>query len=94
MMREPLSCGGRYPGGLSDGGNRSGPKLKLVGLIRLLRRNHVGQKGDHDLGRTYLDPNNVGASGGNLEVELPANSLNGGESGPKGSTATVPTRPA
>ena len=39
----------------------------------------MGQKGDHDLGRSYLDPNNVGASGGNLEVELPANSLNGGE---------------
>jgi hypothetical protein len=39
----------------------------------------MGQKGDHDLGRSYLDPNNVGASGGNLKVELPANSLNGGE---------------
>ena len=36
-------------------------------------------KGDHNLGRSYLDPNNVGASGGNLEVKLPANSLNGGE---------------
>jgi len=36
-------------------------------------------KGDHNLGRSYLDPNNVGATGGNLEIKLPANSLNGGE---------------
>jgi endo-1,3-1,4-beta-glycanase ExoK len=36
-------------------------------------------KGDHYLGRSYLDPNNVGANGGNLEIKLPADSLNGGE---------------
>jgi len=36
-------------------------------------------KGSHDLGRSYLDPNNVSVSNGNLAVKLPANSLNGGE---------------
>lgn len=36
-------------------------------------------KGDHNLGRSYLDPNNVNVGGGNLEIKLPANSLNGGE---------------
>ncbi len=36
-------------------------------------------KGDHNLGRSYLDPNNVGASNGSLEIELPAHTLEGGE---------------
>ncbi len=36
-------------------------------------------KGSHNLGRSYLDPNNVSVSNGNLAVKLPANSLNGGE---------------
>lgn len=37
-------------------------------------------KGDHNLGRSYLDPKNVGATdGNNLEVKLPADSLDGGE---------------
>lgn len=36
-------------------------------------------KGDHNLGRSYLDPNNVSVSSGNLEIKLPANSLDGGE---------------
>jgi endo-1,3-1,4-beta-glycanase ExoK len=36
-------------------------------------------KGDHNLGRSYLDPNNVGASNGNLEIKLPAHTLEGGE---------------
>lgn len=35
--------------------------------------------GSQNLGRSYLDPNNVGTSNGNLAVKLPANSLNGGE---------------
>jgi licheninase len=36
-------------------------------------------KGDHSLDRSYLDPNNVDVSNGNLGIKLPANSLNGGE---------------
>ena len=36
-------------------------------------------KGSQNLGRSYLDPNNVGTGDGNLAVKLPANSLNGGE---------------
>jgi beta-glucanase (GH16 family) len=36
-------------------------------------------KGSHDLGRSYLDPNNVNASNGNLQIKLPANTLRGGE---------------
>lgn len=36
-------------------------------------------KGSHALGRSYLDPNNVSVSNGNLALKLPANSLNGGE---------------
>jgi endo-1,3-1,4-beta-glycanase ExoK len=36
-------------------------------------------KGDHYLGRSRLDPNNVSAAGGNLKIKLPARSLNGGE---------------
>lgn len=36
-------------------------------------------KDDHNLGCSYLDPNNVNVGGGNLEIKLPADSLNGGE---------------
>jgi len=36
-------------------------------------------KGDHNLGRSYLDPNNIGVSNGNLEIKLPARTLEGGE---------------
>ena len=36
-------------------------------------------KGDHKLGRSYLDPKNVGVSNGNLAIKLPARTLNGGE---------------
>lgn len=36
-------------------------------------------KGDHNLGRSYLDPANVSVSGGNLQIKLPARSLEGGE---------------
>ena len=36
-------------------------------------------KGDHNLGRSYLDPNKVGASNGTLEIKLPARTLEGGE---------------
>ena len=36
-------------------------------------------KGDHNLGRSYLDPNNVSTSNGNLQIKLPANTLRGGE---------------
>jgi beta-glucanase (GH16 family) len=36
-------------------------------------------KGTHNLGRSYLDPNNVSTSNGNLQVTLPANTLRGGE---------------
>jgi beta-glucanase (GH16 family) len=36
-------------------------------------------KGNHNLGRSYLDPNNVGVSNGNLGIKLPAGTLKGGE---------------
>jgi hypothetical protein len=36
-------------------------------------------KGDHDLGRSSLDPNNVDVRVGNLMMKLPARTLNGGE---------------
>lgn len=36
-------------------------------------------KGDHRLGRSYLDPENVSVSGGNLQIKLPKRSLEGGE---------------
>jgi beta-glucanase (GH16 family) len=36
-------------------------------------------KGAHDLGRSYLDPNNVSVSNGYLSIKIPANTLNGGE---------------
>ncbi len=36
-------------------------------------------EGDHRLGRSYLDPNNVSVSGGNLQIKLPKRSLEGGE---------------
>ena len=37
-------------------------------------------KGVHfNLGRSYLDPNNVSVGEGNLAIKLPANSLNGGQ---------------
>lgn len=36
-------------------------------------------KGDHRLGRSYLDPNNASVAEGNLRVKLPARTLNGGE---------------
>jgi endo-1,3-1,4-beta-glycanase ExoK len=36
-------------------------------------------KGDHTLGRSYLDPSNVDTDGGNLRIKLPARTLEGGE---------------
>ena len=36
-------------------------------------------EGDHRLGRSYLDPANVGVAEGNLRIKLPARTLNGGE---------------
>ncbi len=36
-------------------------------------------KGNHNLGRSYLDPNNVSVSGGRLQIKLPKRTLNGGE---------------
>ena len=36
-------------------------------------------KGDHNLGRSYLNPSNVNTSNGNLRIKLPANTLTGGE---------------
>jgi beta-glucanase (GH16 family) len=36
-------------------------------------------KGDHKLGRGYLDPRNVSVSGDNLQIKLPARTLDGGE---------------
>lgn len=36
-------------------------------------------KGDHRLGRSYLDPENVSVSEGNLRIKLPKRSLEGGE---------------
>jgi hypothetical protein len=36
-------------------------------------------RGDHQLGRSYLDPANVGVGAGNLRIKLPARSLEGGE---------------
>lgn len=36
-------------------------------------------KGDHTLGRSYLDPANVSVSGGNLRVAIPRRTLEGGE---------------
>jgi endo-1,3-1,4-beta-glycanase ExoK len=35
--------------------------------------------GDHNLGRSYLDPTNVDTSGGNLRIKHPARSYEGGE---------------
>ena len=36
-------------------------------------------KGDHTLGRSYLDPANVDVDGENLRIKLPARTLEGGE---------------
>ena len=36
-------------------------------------------KGDHMLGRSYLDPTNVDVDGQNLRIKLPARTLEGGE---------------
>jgi len=36
-------------------------------------------KGDHMLGRTYLDPANIDVDGENMRIKLPARTLNGGE---------------
>lgn len=36
-------------------------------------------RGDHQLGRSYLDPANVTVSGGNLNLKLPARSTAGAE---------------
>ena len=36
-------------------------------------------KGDHRLGRSYLDPSNVSVSEGDLRIKLPRRSLEGGE---------------
>lgn len=36
-------------------------------------------RGDHQLGRSYLDPANVGVSGGNLNLKLPARTTDGAE---------------
>ena len=36
-------------------------------------------KGDHMLGRSYLDPTNVSVDGNNLRIKLPARTLEGGE---------------
>ena len=36
-------------------------------------------KGDHMLGRSYLDPANVDVDGENLRIKLPARTTNGGE---------------
>ena len=36
-------------------------------------------KGDHNLGRSYLNPENVSTSNGNLAIKLPARTLEGGE---------------
>src|SRR4028119_1130201 len=36
-------------------------------------------KGDHRLGRSYLDPANVDVDGENLLIKLPARTTNGGE---------------
>ena len=36
-------------------------------------------KGDHNLGRSYLDPENVSTSNGNLAIKLPARTLEGDE---------------
>ncbi len=36
-------------------------------------------KGDHKLGRSLLQPQNVGVRDGNLAIKLPARTLNGGE---------------
>jgi len=36
-------------------------------------------KGDHILGRSYLDPSNVDVDGENLRIKLPARTTNGGE---------------
>ena len=36
-------------------------------------------KGNHNLGRSYLDPANVSVGGGNLRMKLPARTTNGGE---------------
>lgn len=35
--------------------------------------------GDHKLGRSYLDPDNVSAANSNLRIKLPARTLDGGE---------------
>ena len=36
-------------------------------------------RGNHNLGRSYLDPKNVTVSNGRLEINLPARTLEGGE---------------
>ena len=37
------------------------------------------KKGNHSLGRSYLDPANVSVGGGTLKMKLPARTTNGGE---------------
>ena len=51
-------------------------------------------KGDHMLGRSYLDPANVDVDGENLRIKLPARTTNGARSPPETSTVTVLTQPA
>jgi endo-1,3-1,4-beta-glycanase ExoK len=50
-------------------------------------------RGDHMLGRSYLDPANVAVDGENLRIKLPARTLEGAISSPITSTATAPTPP-
>jgi endo-1,3-1,4-beta-glycanase ExoK len=50
-------------------------------------------KGNHTLGRSYLDPANASVDGENLRIALPARTLEGARTLPTSCTVTVPTRP-
>jgi hypothetical protein len=50
-------------------------------------------KGDHMLGRSYLDPTNVGVDGDNLRIRLPARTVKGARSTPTIFSITAPTPP-
>ena len=48
-------------------------------------------KGDHNLGRSYLNPANVDVAEGNARFKIPARTLQGPSCDPTSSTTTGPT---
>src|SRR5215208_3189008 len=67
-----------------------GARLELLRRLHLLRH-EPWSRGDHMLGRSYLDPANVVVDGENLRMKLPARTLEGARCSPATSTATAST---